>query len=265
MLAIPATAFIQTCRPTSSRSAPSPKPRPNAPYIGSDLGERPSSSPSTVGEVKVAAREGIRLGSRFRETASPSPLAEATRIKSVGSFGSLDSTVLLQDNEEDSFLERPRSSSLDTITSSVNRSEVALHSARPAVKICYDLVDIEPARCNQPLRTEVEVTSARGTLAPRSQQLPAGQSLLAQIYKPRRTEPSGLGCNPSPYGEVEGKNWSSNNVFCNPEQAMIRGVMCVLVLGGKTKNSSDMYGRTLDMWKCDIDPGTVNSVFIYWL
>ena len=34
-------------------------------------------------------------------------------------------------------------------------------------------------------------------------------------------------------------------------------VACLLVFGGKTRNQAEM-GRTLDIWRCDIDPGKLN-------
>lgn len=37
-------------------------------------------------------------------------------------------------------------------------------------------------------------------------------------------------------------------------KSLARPVACVLVLGGKTRTQADM-GRTIDMWRCDIDPG----------
>ena len=37
-------------------------------------------------------------------------------------------------------------------------------------------------------------------------------------------------------------------------KSLAHPVVCLLVLGGKTRNHTEM-GRTLDFWRCDIDPG----------
>ena len=37
-------------------------------------------------------------------------------------------------------------------------------------------------------------------------------------------------------------------------KSLAHPVLCLLVLGGKTRNHTEM-GRTLDFWRCDIYPG----------
>ena len=238
MLALPASAFHACARPTTSRSDPPPTPRPGALFLGND--NRPSSSPLVTGEVNSTAREGDRSH----------VAASAGITKAFGSLGSLASVEVSNGTERGSSLQRP--SSADSIISNVGRTEPAVRAASPLVKVSYDLVDIEPLHCSRPIRTVAEVTS---TSAPQTQTLPEprGQSLLVQMYKPRRA--GAEGSSPSRWEGMGAVHGSLDNVATSPTQSLERGVMCVLVLGGKLKNTVDMYGRTLDTWKCVVDPG----------
>jgi len=47
-----------------------------------------------------------------------------------------------------------------------------------------------------------------------------------------------------------------SSVNADLRKSLARPVACLLLLGGKTRNQADM-GRTLDIWRCDIDPGIV--------
>ena len=48
-----------------------------------------------------------------------------------------------------------------------------------------------------------------------------------------------------------------SSVNTDLRKSLARPVACLLVLGGKTRNQTEM-GRTLDIWRCDIDPGKVS-------
>ena len=48
----------------------------------------------------------------------------------------------------------------------------------------------------------------------------------------------------------------NSSVSVDLRKSLTRPVACLLVLGGKTRTQADM-GRSLDMWRCDIDPGMV--------
>ena len=235
MLALPASAFHACARPTTSRSDPPPTPRPGALFLGND--NRPSSSPSVPGEMNSTAREGDRSH----------VAASAGIMKAFGSLGSLASVEVSNDAERGSSIQRP--SSADSI---ISRTETAIRAPSPLVKVSYDLVDIEPLHCSRPIGTVAEVTSSS---APRTQTLPEprGQSLLVQMYKPRRA--GAEGSSPPRWEGMGAVHGSFDNVATSPTQSLERGVMCVLVLGGKLKNTVDMYGRTLDTWKCVVDPG----------
>ena len=50
-------------------------------------------------------------------------------------------------------------------------------------------------------------------------------------------------------------NMDSSASAADFRKSLARPMACLLVLGGKTRNQADM-GRTLDIWRCDIDPGT---------
>lgn len=41
------------------------------------------------------------------------------------------------------------------------------------------------------------------------------------------------------------------------KKSLTSPVACVLVLGGKTRTQPADMGRSLDIWRCDIDPGMV--------
>ena len=47
-----------------------------------------------------------------------------------------------------------------------------------------------------------------------------------------------------------------SSVSTDLRKSLTRSVACLLVLGGKTRTQADM-GRSLDIWRCDIDPGMV--------
>ena len=47
-----------------------------------------------------------------------------------------------------------------------------------------------------------------------------------------------------------------SSVNADLRKSLARPVACLLVLGGKTRSQTEM-GRTLDIWRCDIDPGKV--------
>ena len=48
-----------------------------------------------------------------------------------------------------------------------------------------------------------------------------------------------------------------SSVNADLRKSLARPVACLLVLGGKTRNQTEM-GRSLDIWRCDIDPGKVS-------
>lgn len=48
----------------------------------------------------------------------------------------------------------------------------------------------------------------------------------------------------------------NSSVSTDLRKSLTRPVACLLVLGGKTRTQADM-GRSLDIWRCDIDPGMV--------
>lgn len=48
----------------------------------------------------------------------------------------------------------------------------------------------------------------------------------------------------------------NSSVSTDLRKCLTRPVACLLVLGGKTRTQADM-GRSLDIWRCDIDPGMV--------
>ena len=59
-------------------------------------------------------------------------------------------------------------------------------------------------------------------------------------------------------GRVHSQELLSINSSVSPHlrKSLTRPVACLLVLGGKTRTQADM-GRSLDIWRCDIDPGMV--------
>ena len=46
----------------------------------------------------------------------------------------------------------------------------------------------------------------------------------------------------------------NSSVGTDLRKSLTRPVACLLVLGGKTRTQADM-GTSLDMWRCDVDPG----------
>ena len=89
------------------------------------------------------------------------------------------------------------------------------------------------------------------------------QSYNATRHEPRDQQKPGTGAQAPPVsrdkkGRVKSQELLSYNSAVSEDlrKSLARPFACLLVLGGKTRTQADM-GRSLDIWRCDIDPGMV--------
>ena len=138
----------------------------------------------------------------------------------------------------------------------------SLDSAAPLSSTAVTSVD-NKRRQNHPVfnfSSEVYENSKGMTLSddslhPKQQHNTTGQEPRHQLKAKTLPAP---GLSRDKKGRVHSQELLSTNssVSSDLRKSLIRPVACLLVLGGKTRTQADM-GRSLDIWRCDIDPGMV--------